>query len=298
MKFAAIDIGSNAARLLLSNVFEEGEKVIFKKSSLIRVPLRLGFDAFSKKNISENKIQKLIETIRAFKILIGVHEVISWKAIATAAMREAENGPQIVERVERETGVRIKVVSGEEEAGIVYSNHIAEDLDPDKSYLYIDVGGGSTEVTLFAENRVLASCSFNIGTIRLINGQVKEADWKKLKVYIREIAEGHSTLIGIGSGGNINKLFKMSGKQEGKPLPTKRLQKLRDEISELTVAERITQLGMNEDRADVIVHAANIFLFILKQAGIKKLMVPEIGVSDGIIHLLYEEFKSRKSTTL
>jgi exopolyphosphatase/guanosine-5'-triphosphate,3'-diphosphate pyrophosphatase len=294
MKFAAIDIGSNAARLLLSNVFEDGEIVSFKKSSLIRVPLRLGFDAFSQKSISEKKIQKLVATMSAFKTLIDVHDVISWKAIATAAMREAENGPEIVERVERETGVKIEIVSGEEEASIVYSNHIAESLDPDKSYLYIDVGGGSTELTLFAEKKVWASYSFNIGTIRLINNQVSPADWKSLKDFVKKVANGHQPLVGIGSGGNINKLFKMSGKQEGKPLPTKKLLKLRDEISNLTVSERITQLGMNEDRADVIVHAANIFLYILKHAGIKKMLVPEIGVSDGIIHLLYEEFKASK----
>ncbi len=295
MKFAAIDIGSNAARLLLSNVFEDGEKVSFKKSSLIRVPLRLGFDAFSQKSISEKKIQKLVATMGAFKTLIDVHDVISWKAIATAAMREAENGPEIVGRVERETGVKIDIVSGEEEASIVYSNHIAESLDPDKSYLYIDVGGGSTELTLFAEKKVCASYSFNIGTIRLINDQVSPADWKSLKDFVKKVAKGHQPLVGIGSGGNINKLFKMSGKQEGKPLPTKKLLKLRDEISNLTVSERITQLGMNEDRADVIVHAANIFLYILKHAGIKKMLVPEIGVSDGIIHLLYEEFKASKA---
>ncbi|MBX7180707.1 MAG: ethanolamine ammonia-lyase reactivating factor EutA [Bacteroidia bacterium] len=295
MKFAAIDIGSNAARLLLSNVFEDGEKVSFKKSSLIRVPLRLGFDAFSQKQISEKKIQKLSATMQAFKTLIDVHEVISWKAIATAAMREAENGAEIVERVFQETGVNIEIVSGEQEASIVYSNHIAESLDPNKSYLYIDVGGGSTEVTLFADRQVCASYSFNIGTIRLINNQVTDADWKFLKGFVKEVSKNHQPLIGIGSGGNINKLFKMSGKQEGKPLPTKKLQKLRDSISELTVSERITQLGMNEDRADVIVHAANIFLFILKHADIKKILVPEIGVSDGIIHLLYEEYKSQRS---
>lgn len=295
MKFAAIDIGSNAARLLLSNVFEDGEKVSFKKSSLIRVPLRLGFDAFSQKQISEKKIQKLSATMQAFKTLIDVHEVISWKAIATAAMREAENGEEIVERVFQETGVKIEIVSGEQEASIVYSNHIAESLDPKKSYLYIDVGGGSTEVTLFADRQVCASYSFNIGTIRLINNQVTEADWKFLKSFVKEVSKNHQPLIGIGSGGNINKLFKMSGKPEGKPLPTKKLQKLRDAISELTVSERITQLGMNEDRADVIVHAANIFLYILKHAGIKKILVPEIGVSDGIIHLLYEEYQKQKS---
>ena len=295
MKFAAIDIGSNAARLLLSNVFEDGEKVSFKKSSLIRVPLRLGFDAFSQKQISEKKIQKLSATMQAFKTLIDVHEVISWKAIATAAMREAENGAEIVERVFQETGVNIEIVSGEQEASIVYSNHIAESLDPNKSYLYIDVGGGSTEVTLFADRQVCASYSFNIGTIRLINNQVTDADWKFLKGFVKEVSKSHQPLIGIGSGGNINKLFKMSGKQEGKPLPTKKLQKLRDSISELTVSERITQLGMNEDRADVIVHAANIFLFILKHADIKKILVPEIGVSDGIIHLLYEEYIGQRS---
>ncbi len=293
MKFAAIDIGSNAARLLLSNVYEEGDKVTFKKSSLIRIPLRLGFDAFAEHKISEKKIDRFVKTMKAFKMLIDVHDVISYKAVATAAMREASNGPEIVKRVADEAGVNIEIITGEREAGIIYSNHIAEDLDPDKSYLYIDVGGGSTEVTLFADKNVVASSSFNIGTIRLINNQVTDADWKFLKNFVQSITEGRTPLVGIGSGGNINKLYKMWGKKVGKPFPTKKLEKLRNTIEELSVVERITELGMNDDRADVIVHAANIFLFILKAANIEKILVPQIGLSDGIIHILYEEFKAK-----
>lgn len=195
--------------------------------------------------------------------------------------------------MKKETGVKIEIVTGEKEAGIIYSNHIAEDLAPDKSYLYIDVGGGSTEVTLFAEKAVIASSSFNIGTIRLINNQVTAADWKFLKTFVKDITKGRKPLVGIGSGGNINKLFKMSGKSQEKPLSIKKLKDIKESIEGLTVTERITQLGMNEDRADVIVHAAHIFLTILKSADIKKIIVPQIGLSDGIIHVLYEEYKGK-----
>lgn len=293
MKFAAIDIGSNAARLLLCNVYEDEHKVYFKKSSLIRIPLRLGFDAFSKHTISEKKIKRLIQTIKAFKLLIEVHEAISFKAVATAAMREASNGKEIVKRVFDETGISIEIVSGEREANIIFSNHVAEELDQNKGYLYIDVGGGSTEVTLFEDGMVKASSSFNIGTIRLINNQVSSGDWALLKNYLHEVTSQSGDLVAIGSGGNINKLYKMWGKEAPKPFPMKKLRRIRNTLAEMSVTERITQLGMNDDRADVIVHASDIFLFILKHTGIKHIIVPQIGLSDGIIHLLYDDYKRK-----
>lgn len=296
MKFAAIDIGSNAVRLLFCNVHETEKGVKFKKNSLIRVPIRLGEDSFTEKRISEKNAQRMVDTMKAFRLLMNVHQPISYRACATSAMRDAVNSTEVAQRILQESGINIEIVNGKKEAEIIYSNHIEEILDTDKAYLYIDVGGGSTELTLFREKKVVASQSFNIGTIRLLKNQVDKSEWQFLVDWLdtntRQITEN---IFGIGSGGNINKLHGMAGKKDGKPVSLERLIELHGILLKHNYQERIEVLGLNPDRADVIVPAAEIFITVMKQAKIKKIFVPEIGLADGLIHLLYEEHKASRN---
>jgi exopolyphosphatase / guanosine-5'-triphosphate,3'-diphosphate pyrophosphatase len=289
-RYAAIDIGSNAVRLLFCNVFEKpGGETVFKKASLIRVPLRLGDDAFSTGMISAEKGNKLVDTMKAFKLLIDVHEVIDYRACATSAMRESRNSSEIIERIQKEAGLHIELIDGKLEAEIIYANHIAEMLNPRKNYLYIDVGGGSTEVTLFANSKMVESFSFNIGTIRLLQGRISKTDWQELKDWVIKATSKYESISGIGSGGNINKLIGLARKKEDRQISFTKLKELYNSLSLYTVEERITLLGMNPDRADVILPATEIFLNIMKWANIQKIVVPQIGLSDGIIHLLHEQ---------
>jgi len=295
LKFAAIDIGSNAIRLLLCNVYDNGEDGLFKKADLVRVPLRLGEDAFLKKKISDRKIEKLIAVMKSFRLLIDFYEVQGMKACATASLREAQNGPEIVERIRKEAGIKVEIIDGKTEAEIVYSNHVAEKLDKSSDYLYIDVGGGSTEVTLFSKNQSVASRSFNIGTIRLLHGQVGKEQWKEFKDWVRQTTEGYHPLTAIGSGGNINKIFKMSRRKQNKPLSVTKLRDICEFVESFSLEDRIKVLGLNADRADVIVPAAKIFMTIMKAASIDKIIVPQIGMADGIIHQLYENYRQKKA---
>lgn len=296
MRFAAIDIGSNAVRLLLCNVYDQDGEPVFKKAELVRMPIRLGEDAFRFKRITEEKKEKLAKTMKAFKLLIDVFGAVDFRACATAAMREADNGPEVIRYIKQQSGIEIEIIDGKTEAQIIYSNHIEEHLDHDQSYLYIDVGGGSTELTLFANNKVVASQSFNIGTIRLLHDQVSKETWNYFKDWVKEKTIPYYPLTAIGSGGNINKLFKMADKKENKPLTLAKIQEVYSFLKEFTVEERITRLGLNPDRADVIVPATKIFLTVMKTAVIDKILVPQIGLSDGIIHLLYE--KNKRQTEL
>lgn len=291
MKFAAIDIGSNAVRLLFGNVYEGAAEPIFKKADLVRVPLRLGEDAFLHKRISDAKVDKLITVMKSFRHLINFYEVTDFRACATSAMREAVNGPEIVARVKKETGITIEIIDGKTEAQIIYSNHIAESLDKNYDYLYIDVGGGSTEITLFSKEQVVTSRSFNIGTIRMLNDLVSREQWNEFKNWVKEVTKDHRRpLIAIGSGGNINKIFKMSRKKQNRPLSYTKLKAIYDMLDAFTLDERIKILGLNPDRADVIIPASRIFLTVMKTAETDKLLVPQIGMSDGLIHLLYEAY--------
>ena len=291
MRFAAIDIGSNAVRLLLCNVYDQDGEPVFKKAELVRMPIRLGEDAFRFKRITEEKKERLAKTMKAFKLLIDVFGAVDFRACATAAMREADNGPEVIRYIKQQAGIEIEIIDGKTEAQIIYSNHIEEHLDHDQSYLYIDVGGGSTELTLFARNKVVASQSFNIGTIRLLHDQVSKETWNYFKDWVKEKTIPYYPLTAIGSGGNINKLFKMADKKENKPLTLAKIQEVYSFLKEFTVEDRITRLGLNPDRADVIVPATKIFLTVMKTAVIDKILVPQIGLSDGIIHLLYEKHK-------
>lgn len=294
MKFAAIDIGSNAVRLLFGNVYEGAAEPIFKKADLVRVPLRLGDDAFLHKRISDAKADKLITVMKSFRHLINFYEVTDFRACATSAMREAVNGPEIVARVKKETGITIEIIDGKTEAQIIYSNHIAESLDKNYDYLYIDVGGGSTEITLFSKEQVVTSRSFNIGTIRMLNDLVSREQWSEFKNWVKETTKDHRRpLIAIGSGGNINKIFKMSRKKQNRPLSYSKLKAIYDMLDAFTLDERIKILGLNPDRADVIIPASRIFLTVMKTAETDKLLVPQIGMADGLIHLLYEAYREK-----
>lgn len=299
MKFAAIDIGSNAVRLLFSNVHETEKGARYKKNSLIRVPIRLGEDAFTHKKISEKNAERLVKAMRAFRLLIDVHEPVSYRACATSAMRDSSNGLDIVERVYKESGIQIEIVSGKKEAEIIYANHIEELLDSDKAYVYIDVGGGSTELTIFRNKKIVSSQSFNIGTIRLLKDMVDKSEWLYLKDWIETNTKNiNESLFGIGSGGNINKLHSMAGKKSDKPVSYERLAEIHSELNKYSYKERVEILGLNPDRADVIIPACQIFLTVMRTANIKKIYVPEIGLADGLVHQLYEVYKQQLKLTL
>ncbi|HEY9260296.1 exopolyphosphatase [Chitinophaga sp.] len=290
MKLAAIDIGSNAARLLISEASPNSAGVMdFTKLNLVRVPLRLGFDVFNNNVISGKKANHLIDTIKAYKLLLDVYEVKYLKACATSAMRDATNGAVILQEVKAQTGIDIKIISGQEEAAFIYENHVAENMDKTKSYLYIDVGGGSTEITLFGGGKQIFKESFNIGTIRLLQQQVTEAQWQVLKDFLKQQLKAVGPVIAIGSGGNINKIFSLSKRKEGKPLSLDTLKDYYKELSSFTVEERIHLYNLREDRADVIVPALQIYVNIMRWADTLEIYVPKIGLADGLIHALYEE---------
>lgn len=296
MRLAAIDIGSNAARLLITEVVEKsGSKPEFNKLNLVRVPLRLGFDVFDKKEISEDRVQMVLKTLRAYKCLLDVYDVKHVKACATSAMRDASNSKQILEQVKKETGIEIEVITGDAEASYIYENHVAENLGSDSSYLYIDVGGGSTELTFFGDGKLIFKKSFNIGTIRLLKNQVDEFIWDDMRDFIqRKIKMNRGQIIAIGSGGNINKVFSMSKKKDGKPLSLDLLKDYFKEFSSVSVEERMKLYKLREDRADVIVPALSIYVNVMKWADIKDIYVPKIGLADGLVQHLYEELTIQK----
>lgn len=293
MKLAAIDIGSNAARLLISEVIiSQQRKAEFVKLSLVRVPLRLGFDVFERGEISEERAQNLIKTILSYKLLIDVYNVKHYISAATSAMRDAKNSSSIINRVKDETGMDIKVISGEDEASFIYENHVAENMNSNESYLYIDVGGGSTELTFFSDGKLVTKKSFNIGTIRLLKNQVTEDAWNEMKEFIKNKLSGYHHITAIGSGGNINKIFSLSKRKEGKPLNLDLLRNYYKEFSNISLSERISTYHMREDRADVIVPALLIYINVMRWADTEEIYVPKIGLADGLIHILYEKVKS------
>ena len=289
LRYAAIDVGSNAVRLLLCNAVEEHDVVHFKKSEFIRIPLRLGEDVFLNGNISESKANRFVKTMKAFKLLIEVFEPVSFRACATASLREATNGPELVNRIKKECDLNLEIISGKQEAELIYSNHIEDGLDKSQSYLYIDVGGGSTELTLFDKGKIIISQSFDVGALRWLNGKVSKETWEKMKKWVQENSRGHSPLTAIGSGGNINKIFKMLDRKE-KPLTISKLRDFYDELKIHTVDERMEIWQLNPDRADVIVPAAKIYLGVMKAADIGEIIVPQIGLADGIVHQLHDQF--------
>ncbi|MDP4262073.1 MAG: exopolyphosphatase [Bacteroidota bacterium] len=295
MRLAAIDIGSNAARLLISDVIPGPQAVPeFIKVALVRVPLRLGFDVFDKGEISPMKTEKIIKTIKSYKLLLEIYEVKHLRACATSAMRDAANGDAIIKRVKEETGIQINIISGREEASFIYENHVAENMTADESYLYIDVGGGSTELTFFSDGKLIFKESFDIGTIRLLKNQVSEADWDQMKEFIKLKTKGYHHVTAIGSGGNINKIFSISKRKDGKPLSLELLREYYKEFSILSIPQRMSLFKLREDRADVIVPALLIYINVMRWSDTEEIFVPKIGLADGLIHNLYEEVKLKE----
>lgn len=290
-KFAAIDIGSNAIRLLISNVIiSEDREPQFKKSSLVRVPIRLGADAFTNNGIiSAANIGRLIDAMEAFKLLMNVHGVAQYKACATSAMREATNSKEVTDKILSKTGVKIDVIGGKEEAAIISSTDLSELIEGENSYLYVDVGGGSTEFTLFSKGKIISSKSFKMGTVRLLNNKktLNKEIFSNVEKWIKKSTKDLKRVSLIGSGGNINKLFKMSGRSEGKPISFIYLNAQYQFLKQMSYDDRISELSLNPDRADVIIPATKIYLSAMKWSGARKIYVPKIGLSDGIIKSLY-----------
>jgi exopolyphosphatase/guanosine-5'-triphosphate,3'-diphosphate pyrophosphatase len=287
---AAIDIGSNAARLLIVEAAEYKDGTVdYTKLTLLRIPLRLGFDVFDKGTITDTKKKKMMDTIKAYKLLMDIYGVQAVKACATSAMRDATNGKQVLEEIKKETGIEVNIITGQEEANIIYETHIAENLNTGKSYIYIDVGGGSTEVTLFSDNKVVFKESFNIGTIRLLHNKVTDEQWDHMKWYIKTNVKDYQPVEAIGSGGNINKVFSISKRKEGKPLPLELLRDYHKELSNSTLEERMHLYHLRADRADVIVPALQIYTSIMRWADAAEIYVPKIGLADGLIKMLYKE---------
>lgn len=296
MRLAAIDIGSNAARLLISDVVPtEHSQTQFQKINLIRVPLRLGFDVFEQQEISPEKRTMILNTMRAYRHLLDAYGVplTHLKAAATSAMRDAYNAASIIYDIKVQTGIDIEVITGDAEASYIYENHVAENLDKDHAYLYIDVGGGSTELTFFANGKLVFKRSFNIGTIRLLKKQVDDSHWDEMKDFIKKETRNYKNLVAIGSGGNINKLFSLSKRKEGKPLSFELLKDYYKEFNSFTVEERIRIYHLREDRADVIVPALQIYINAMRWADIEEIYVPKIGLADGLIQHLYDELNEK-----
>lgn len=290
MILAAIDIGSNAARLLINDVQKVKDgKTTFNKLNLVRVPLRLGFDVFGSNMISPEKQQMLVETMKSFRHLMNAYKVEALKACATSAMRDATNAKAIIATVQKEAGILIEVIDGDMEANLIYENHVAENMDNDHSYMYIDVGGGSTEISFFSNGILTYKKSFNIGTIRILKNMVTSAHWEELKNTIKAVTKDQKAVLAIGSGGNINKVFSLSKRKDGRPLPLELLKEYLIELEPMTIKQRILKYEFRDDRADVIVPALQIYVNAMRWAGAQEIYVPKIGLADGLIQHLWEE---------
>jgi exopolyphosphatase/guanosine-5'-triphosphate,3'-diphosphate pyrophosphatase len=294
LRYAAIDIGSNAVRLLIADIIENDTKISFKKNSLIRVPLRLGDDAFLDKMLSPKKADDLAKTMLAFRHLMDVYKVEDYMACATSAMRESKNGPEVIKYIKDFANIDIQIVEGKIEASIIYSSNIDTHIDIKKNYLFVDVGGGSTELSFFSDGKPVLSHSFNIGTIRILDNLDKAETWEEMKEWIKQHSREFKNLCAIGTGGNINKLFRMSEVKEDTPLSFTALRNLYNYLNSFSLKDRINVLGLNQDRADVIIPAAEIYMAVMKWGGIKQILVPRVGMVDGIIQLLIENNTSRE----
>lgn len=293
-KFAAIDIGSNAVRLLISTITEQkGKDPIFKKTSLVRVPIRLGADVFMTKLISEENQVRMVDTMQAFKLLMKSHKIEKYRACATSAMREANNGEEVAKIIAEKTGVEISIIGGEDEAAIIAATDLHSFIQSDQTYLYVDVGGGSTEFTLYSGGKTVASKSFKLGTVRLLENKVEDGLWEEVEAWIKQETKAYPKIDLLGSGGNINNIFKSSGKPVGKPLSFFYLSSYYQLLNSFTYEERITELNLNADRADVIIPATKIYLSAMKWTKARRIFVPKIGLADGIIKSLYQEELSK-----
>jgi exopolyphosphatase/guanosine-5'-triphosphate,3'-diphosphate pyrophosphatase len=291
-KYAAIDIGSNAVRLLISTITEPDNKpVTFKKTSLVRVPIRLGQDVFTKSYISDENTERMLDTMKAFSLLMKSHRIEAYRACATSAMRDAKNGVAVADKIAAECKINIDIIDGTDEAAIIAATDLHTLVDDNKTYLYVDVGGGSTEFTLFSEGKTITSKSFKLGTVRILNNTISEDEWTAAENWIKSVTKPYSRIEMVGSGGNINNIFKSSNKKLGKPLSYFYLSSYYQLLNSLTYEERISELSLNEDRADVIIPATKIYLSAMKWSRSKSVHVPKIGLVDGIIKSLYQNSK-------
>ncbi len=288
MRYAAIDIGSNAIRLFIADIHEIDGQTTFKKNTLVRVPIRLGDDVFLNGRISEEKSKDLIKTMAAFRGLIDVYHVADYLAYATSAMRESANGPDLVKKI-KEVGINLQIVDGDQEAKVIYSNQFEKKFDNVETFLYIDVGGGSTELSIFHKRKLKKSKSFRIGTIRLLEDSVDEKTWLGMKSWIKENTEGYKNVIGIGTGGNIARISTLANQKTFKPLTYGKLKTVYEQLRSHSLKERIVVMGLKSDRADVIIPASEIFMNIMKWGKVKQIEVPQIGVVDGIIQTLIDK---------
>ncbi|MEZ4875515.1 MAG: exopolyphosphatase [Flavobacteriaceae bacterium] len=294
-KYAAIDIGSNAIRLLIATVTEYGSNPPhFKKTSLVRVPIRLGADVFLEGKISEKNYARMVDAMTAFHLLMKNHNVVTYRACATSAMREASNGLEIAQKLKNETGIDIEIIDGSIEAALIASTDLWDLIDSDKTFLYVDVGGGSTEFTVFSEGKNIISQSFQLGTVRILNDMVRESMWDEVEAWIKLHTKAYEKVSLIGSGGNINSIYSSSGKKLGDPLSYFFLTDYYEKLKSYTYHERIYQLQMNADRADVIIPATRIYLSAMKWSRAKNIYVPKIGLADGIVKTLYNQKKQQK----
>ena len=292
-KYAAIDIGSNAIRLLIMTVTEFGNNPPhFKKTSLVRVPIRLGADVFLDGKISERNYLRMVDAMTAFKLLMKNHNVLKYRACATSAMREASNGVEVVNKIKEETEILIELIDGSVEAELIASTDLQDLIDSDKTFLYVDVGGGSTEFTVYSNGKNVVSKSFQLGTVRILNDMVRESMWNEVEAWIKEHTHKYEKVSLIGSGGNINSIYTSSGKKLGDPLSYFFLTDYYEKLKSYTYHERIYQLQMNADRADVIIPATRIYLSSMKWSRAKNIYVPKIGLADGIIKSLYNQKKT------
>ncbi len=290
MLLAAIDIGTNAVRLFFSNAFSKNGQVVVEKASLLRIPIRLGEDVFTSGTISQEKTDKLLKTMQAFKLLIEVNQPVAWKACATAAMREATNQQEVISKIEKETGIQIEVIDGLQEASLVSGLGDQYFHDAPKYVMFIDVGGGSTEISLLKGDNRIASGSFKIGTVRLLKNKVDKNEWTAMKKWLKSLNIKKSDFILVGSGGNINKITKLYGRIPDNILSIERLEFALNDLGKFSLDERIQQLGMRPDRADVIIPAGQIFQFIMRQIKIDNIYVPKIGLSDGMVIDMFKEY--------
>lgn len=288
MRYAAIDIGSNAVRLLIADILEKDNEVVYSKNTLLRVPLRLGDDAFIHKHISEGKFQDMVKTMSAFKNLMDVYRVTDYMACATSAMRDSDNGAEVVTACKK-AGVDINIVDGGVEAQIIYNSYLSGNIDKNKVYLYIDVGGGSTEISLFANGQLIDSKSFNLGTIRILDNQDKPETWDEMRRWVKDRTKGYKNIYGIGTGGNINKLSRIANDKGDKPITYAKLKAIYDHLNSYSLKDRIHQLGLRSDRADVIIPASELFLTIMKVGHLKNIVAPRVGLVDGIIQTLIDK---------
>jgi len=293
--YAAIDIGSNAVRLLVSTITEkEGKEPMFRKTSLVRVPIRLGADVFLKKKVSEKNTMRMIDTMHAFNLLMKSHGVEKYKAYATSAMREATNGNEIAAIIKEKSGINIEIIDGSHEAAIIAATDLHALIQNDCNYLYVDVGGGSTEYTMYSNGKTVASRSFKVGTVRMMEDLVEHHTWEEMREWVKETTRDYDDIDLIGSGGNINNIFKTSAKKEGKALSLKYMKDYDEKLNSYTYEERITELDLKNDRADVIIPATKIYVNSMKWARANWIHVPKIGLADGIIKSLYNDSKRKK----